>query len=99
MNFLSTQVGDRLAAIATGREGTVTRVIDRDGAIGGVVEVRWDGERRPRSGAGFYGGNELRPVAVAASPECAGCALCDPAIAAYEAEVDAAYWAAEVAAS
>jgi len=29
-------------------------------------------------------------------PACAGCALCDPAIAAYEAAVEEAFWAAEL---
>lgn len=46
-----------------GRVGTVTRVIDADGALGGLVEVRWDGERRPSRQAGFEGANALKPVA------------------------------------
>jgi len=49
--------GTRVQGDATtrsfGRQGTVTRVLDTDGARGGLVEVRWDGERRAHPSAGF----------------------------------------------
>ncbi len=70
-----------------GRTGTITRVIDAGGAIAGLVEVRWDGERRPSRSAGFFSGDEVRPL-------CSGCAICDPAEAARDAASDEA-WASE----
>jgi len=42
----------RVRHIATGATGTVTRVISAGGALGGLVEVRWDGRKLSRS-AGF----------------------------------------------
>lgn len=94
MDLTNTQPGDRVLIIATGRAGTVTRVIDRDGAIGGLVEVRRDGERRPRPGAGFEAGRDLAPLSpVGGLVPCSGCALCDPAIAAAEALADEAAFA------
>jgi hypothetical protein len=54
--------GARVAHILVGRKtGTITRVIDADGALGGLVEVRWDGQRLSRS-AGFFGANEVRAL-------------------------------------
>lgn len=52
--------GARVVAKITGRAGTITRVIDRSGFMAGLVEVRWDGQRRPSRSAGFFGGVELR---------------------------------------
>jgi hypothetical protein len=58
--------GTRVTGDATtrsfGRTGTVTRVIDADGVLGGIVEVRWDGERRPSRSAGFEAVNALTSV-------------------------------------
>jgi hypothetical protein len=54
--------GARVARKSDGRVGTVTRVIDAGGAIAGLVEVRWDGERRPSRSAGFRSGDELRAL-------------------------------------
>lgn len=83
--------GSRVEGDATsrsfGRKGTVTRVIDADGARGGLVEVRWDGEKRPSRSAGFEFAEALRPAT-----DCAGCAICDPAEAARdEASFEAAF--------
>lgn len=47
-----------------GRLGTVTRVIDADGELGGLVEIRWDGERRPSRSAGFEAVRDLTVLAV-----------------------------------
>jgi hypothetical protein len=44
-----------------GRLGTITRVIDADGELGGLVEVRWDGQRVSRS-AGFFSPAEVAVV-------------------------------------
>ena len=41
--------------------GTITRVIDAEGALGGLVEVRWDGRRVSRS-AGFFSPQEIRVI-------------------------------------
>lgn len=49
-----------------GRLGTITRVIDADGELGGLVEVRWDGQRVSRS-AGFFSPTEIEAVEEAAS--------------------------------
>lgn len=46
---------------ADGRRGTVVRVIASDGALGGLVEVRWDGQRVSRS-AGFEAVSGLEVV-------------------------------------
>jgi len=58
-------VGSRIAmdipSYGITKHGTVTRVLDREGARGGLVEVRWDGEKRPRRGAGFELGDTIRP--------------------------------------
>jgi hypothetical protein len=58
----SITTGSRVSHQPTGRVGTVTRVITRDGLLGGIAEVRWDGQRLSRS-AGFFPGQELRPEA------------------------------------
>jgi len=79
--------GARVVRVTGGRAGTITRVIDAGGALAGLVEVRWDGDRRPSRSAGFFSGDEVRPL-------CSGCALCDPAEAARDAAADDA-WAAE----
>lgn len=71
-------VGARVVALANDRRGTITRVIDGSGHMAGLVEVRWDGQRRASRSAGFFGGIELRLD----SPECSGCATCSPAHAA-----------------
>lgn len=42
-----------------GRVGTVTRIIATEGNLGGLVEVRWDGERRPSRTSGFEAGNNI----------------------------------------
>ena len=44
-----------------GRLGTITRVIDASGELGGLVEVRWDGQRVSRS-AGFFSPSEIKVV-------------------------------------
>ena len=44
-----------------GRLGTITRVIDSEGQLGGLVEVRWDGQRVSRS-AGFFSPQEIKVV-------------------------------------
>ena len=44
--------GSSVSRKADGRRGEVVRVIASDGALGGLVEVRWDGQRLSRS-AGF----------------------------------------------
>lgn len=44
------------------RTGTITRVIDQGGALAGIVEVRWDGQRQPSRSAGFYSGDEVRAL-------------------------------------
>ena len=83
-NFRTSAPGDRVQSTARpGRLGTITRVIDADGAIGGLVEVRWDGQRTPSRSAGFFSASELAPA------NCTGCALCDPR----EAARDEAVWA------
>lgn len=53
--------GARVALIANGRVGTITRVIDAAGHMAGIVEVRWDGQRVSRT-AGFFGGVEVRAL-------------------------------------
>lgn len=59
-------VGNRVVGDATtrsfGRTGTITRVIDADGVLGGLVEVQWDGESQPHPDAGFEGANALKFV-------------------------------------
>jgi len=42
-----------------GRTGSVTRIIAPDGALGGLVEVRWDGQRRPSRSNGFEAGRDI----------------------------------------
>lgn len=44
-----------------GRIGSVTRIIDTEGELGGLVEVRWDGQRVSRS-AGFFSPSEVKVV-------------------------------------
>lgn len=44
------------------RLGTITRVIAGEGVLAGLVEVRWDGERRPSRSAGFWSGDEVRAL-------------------------------------
>lgn len=43
-----------------GRRGTVSRIIAQDGALGGLVEVRWDGQKRPSRSNGFEAGRDIR---------------------------------------
>lgn len=52
--------GARVERISDLRRGTVTRVIDTEGALGGLVEVRWDGQRRASRSAGFEPVDGLR---------------------------------------
>lgn len=54
--------GARVERIGSGRTGTITRVIDAGGARSGIVEVRWDGQRRPSRSAGFELGDEVRAL-------------------------------------
>jgi hypothetical protein len=56
-------VGARVSRLVDGRVGTVTRVLDREGARSGLVEIRWDGQIRPSRSAGFELGDEIRPLA------------------------------------
>ena len=51
--------GDQVRRLSDGRVGTVSRVIATDGALGGLVEVIWDGQRRPSRRAGFEAVNGL----------------------------------------
>lgn len=44
------------------REGVVTRVLDTSGARSGLIEVRWDGQRKPSRSAGFELGDEVTPA-------------------------------------
>jgi hypothetical protein len=55
------QEGSRVLHLPTGKVGTVTRVVTRNGLLGGLAEVRWDGQRLSRS-AGFQAGRDLREV-------------------------------------
>jgi hypothetical protein len=45
-----------------GRQGTITRVIATEGVLAGLVEVRWDGDKRPSRSAGFFSGDEVRAL-------------------------------------
>lgn len=54
--------GARVRRTRDSREGVVTRVLDRSGLYGGLVEVRWDGERRPNPRAGFELGEKVVPA-------------------------------------
>jgi hypothetical protein len=57
--------GSRVLITYAGVAGTVTRVIDRDGALGGLVEVLRDGEtRRSRRfrQAGFEAGKAVELI-------------------------------------
>lgn len=48
--------------VGASRLGTITRVIAGEGVLAGLVEVRWDGERRPSRSAGFWSGDEVRAL-------------------------------------
>ena len=48
--------------VGAARTGTITRVIAGEGVLAGLVEVKWDGERRPSRSAGFWSGDEVRPL-------------------------------------
>lgn len=55
------QQGSRVLSLSTGKVGTVVRVISRTGELGGIAEVRWDGQRLSRT-AGFVAGRDLREI-------------------------------------
>jgi hypothetical protein len=57
------QVGAQVRSLHfSGRRGTIVRIVASEGELGGLVEVKWDDQKRVSRSAGFFSPREVEVV-------------------------------------